>query len=1436
MLAGLLLVALSMEGRSAELSENVALGAPVKASAPTWGSLSPATLTDGNPATFTHPIAGSGTLGYYFEIDLGRAHALDRVLIRNRNDGCCVDRLTRYAVELYADAQGEPGRLNWSADVRADGSNSGVGGIDTIRASSNPTGIFTGRFLRIVNRSGLGYSPQVAEVEVYGAPPPVIRSFTADEDVLSQGQSTVLSWDLANAAGARIDPGVGPVSASSGFATIQPSASTIYTLTATNAAGANTATVAIGVDVALSPPMLTEFMAANVRTLEDEDGDSSDWIELANPNAYGLRLEGYHLTDDPLVKAKWQLPNARIPAKGHLLVFASGKDRRDPAGELHTDFKLGAAGDYLALVDRDGATVLGQFPATYPATREYPPQLEDVSYGVAEGGMEGYFRPATPKAMNRSAYEGVVGEVRFGPGRGFYEGSATVTLTTSTPGAQIRYTLNGSAPTTNTGAIFTQPFVLTNTTVVRAIAHKPGWAPADVATHTYLFLSNVVKSTVMRTSITTHATYGPQMRAALRDLPSISLVTSAAVNGTSETPSSFEWIDPDGVRGTQAECGARLYGGAFTYFEKSSFRLYFRSEYGDAKLRYPLFEGFGNGIAPVDRFDQLELRNGSHDMRDRGFYMANIYTDDIMKEMGRLNPHGRFVHLYLNGNYWGVYHLRERWGASMHSEYLGGAKEDYESINGNWNVGGWADPGTPYDGDGSTWATLKQRRSNYKLAKELLDVPEFIDYMLMWMFGGSEDEYRCVGPAGPGSGFKFYLNDADGWFCGSYYCAAGDRTVRDSPGHKAGDGPGSLFSMLFAEGDPDYRALLADRIHAALFNNGPLTAPRNIARLDERCAQIERAFYAEAARWLYLHPSDWASRRDQVRRDWLPTRTAQALAQWRNAGFYPRLDAPTAASEEKPGGGRLVRILPPAGKTALYTLNGGDPRLPGGAISPEARTASGGANSETLIRAGASWRWFTDAAGLGASDLVAGHPNWSAANWKHPDFIDGGWRVGAAQLGFGEGDEATVIPSGNGTTPFISSYFRHAFNAQEPGEILSLTLHLKRDDGAIVYLNGVQIASSSMPAGVATGTTYGIADSDDGASFQVIPVSAAPLREGRNVIAVELHQTANTSDASFDLRLEAGRPAAGTTPPVIAQNAVLRTRAKDGADWSALNEQFFQVGETAVAPGDLVISELHYNPPGADDTEFLELLNRSSRAVNLRGARFTSGIRFSFPDNRDVLLVPGERLTLVKDLLRFQRLHGLAIRVGGVYFGNLNNAGEEVALSGPGGETLCSTRYAPANPWPAAANGGGQSLVLAFPWLGSSNPFAWRASVEPGGSPSSGDSSPLAGNPLADADQDGTPAVVEHALGTSDNDPLSGPGSVTTQITGDGMFTLTFPRRLAADDFRLVVESSSDLAQWGEASFLSSRPIGPGLVEETWGVPLEPAGARFVRLSLMANP
>jgi len=120
---------------------------------------------------------------------------------------------------------------------------------------------------------------------------------------------------------------------------------------------------------------ITEFMASNTHTLLDEDGDSSDWIEIQNTASTNVNLLNWYLADKPSNLTKWAFPSTNLPAGNFMIVFASNKNRRTAGKPLHTNFKLSADGEYLALVMPDGVTIATQFSPTFP------PQLPDVSYG-----------------------------------------------------------------------------------------------------------------------------------------------------------------------------------------------------------------------------------------------------------------------------------------------------------------------------------------------------------------------------------------------------------------------------------------------------------------------------------------------------------------------------------------------------------------------------------------------------------------------------------------------------------------------------------------------------------------------------------------------------------------------------------------------------------------------------------------------------------------------------------------------------------------------------------------------------------------------------------------------------------------------------------------------------------------------------------------------
>ena len=143
--------------------------------------------------------------------------------------------------------------------------------------------------------------------------------------------------------------------------------------------------------------IISEFLAVNDKGLKDADGDHTDWIELYNAGDATVDLAGWALTDDSEALVKWMFPAVKIEAGGYLLVFASGKNRAKPDGELHANFKLGAGGEYLGLVKPDGQTVVHHF------VMKYPKQRDDVSYGV----------PTSWKPSRASSTSVIAGQVFF---------------------------------------------------------------------------------------------------------------------------------------------------------------------------------------------------------------------------------------------------------------------------------------------------------------------------------------------------------------------------------------------------------------------------------------------------------------------------------------------------------------------------------------------------------------------------------------------------------------------------------------------------------------------------------------------------------------------------------------------------------------------------------------------------------------------------------------------------------------------------------------------------------------------------------------------------------------------------------------------------------------------------------------------------------------
>ena len=232
--------------------------------------------------------------------------------------------------------------------------------------------------------------------------------------------------------------------------------------------------------------VITEFMADNDATLADEDGDFSDWIELHNSGTAPVDLEGWFLFDDS-EGFGWRFPGFVLGAGDYVVVFASGKDRALAGGELHTSFRLDSSGEYLGLYQPDRSSVAFEFAP------EFPVQREDYSYGFETRGgaiLENlfYFDSPTPGTANGVGLQGFVSDVVLSRDSGFYEQPFEVTLETETPGAVIRYTLDGSAPSQEDGLVYVGPVEVTDTTILRSAAFLDGYEASYFDTRTYIFI------------------------------------------------------------------------------------------------------------------------------------------------------------------------------------------------------------------------------------------------------------------------------------------------------------------------------------------------------------------------------------------------------------------------------------------------------------------------------------------------------------------------------------------------------------------------------------------------------------------------------------------------------------------------------------------------------------------------------------------------------------------------------------------------------------------------------------------------------------------------------------------------------------------------------------------------------------------------------------
>lgn len=702
-------------------------------------------------------------------------------------------------------------------------------------------------------------------------------------------------------------------------------------------------------------PRFNEIVTAN-DSFESADGSTPDWIELFNPSAAeSVDLTNWALTDDPTRPQKWVFPaGTTMGPLTYLLVFASGSGVSS-GGEVHTNFSLSRSDEYLALVDPAGMTVEFFNPI--------PTVAADDSWGIDSAGVAAYFQDPTPGATNTASSAGLLADVVAVPGRGFFSQPINVTLTSGDANATIRYTTDGSAPTESRGTVYAGPIPIAATSIIRAFSYRNDWVSSPPVTHTFIFADDVPDQSRMIESVVSGNR--ANIEAAIGSIPVISLVSNVSP-GTprftfppERSATTVEMIFPDGTEGFQVDAGTYESGGTSVAYPKDSLRLVFGDEWGESELDYPIFAGTDNAESPAtDSFKRLTLRTGSHDSGvyqrvtapHRAFVRARLH-DEAMLDLGHVNTHGRFVNLFINGQYWGQYHLREHFDDHFMASYFGGDNTEYVGVN----------RGIVSTGEGPAWNQALAAATSWATYSQFVDPVAYVDWMLVNEYGGNTwdlritQNWRAAGPSSDPSDTKFIFQSSDP-----------DIALVSTTARTSFPGPGGSWQALIAEQDPDFVALVNDRINELLTGDGALTTAASRARLDKLTAQIDQSIHSESARWNWMTKAELTTALNWFSTTLFEERPANLINLLGASGLVSPLAPPTFAANGDVVAHSSIAVSNPNNSGAVVaTLDGSDPRLPGGGVSATAFEIAGSLTVDhdqlvtARIRDGATWSALT---------------------------------------------------------------------------------------------------------------------------------------------------------------------------------------------------------------------------------------------------------------------------------------------------------------------------------------------------------------------------------------------------------------------------------------------------------------------------------------------
>ena len=498
-----------------------------------------------------------------------------------------------------------------------------------------------------------------------------------------------------------------------------------------------------------------------------------------------------------------------------------------------------------------------------------------------------------------------VAQPQFSKPHGLYDGGSLTVAISGDAAAKIFYTTDGSTPTT-ASAKYTAPLTIQKTTILRAI-EQIGDSLSPVGTASYIFVNSVLNQSnnpagypaewgyytdvnrweraiadyEMDQEMTSNPTLRPKIIEGLKQLPILSIVSDkdnffshendpdrggiyiftgppvgdATGHGWTR-PTSVELFGGPQQHDLSTSCGIRLHGGHGRLAEKNpkhSFRLVFKEQYGPKTLRYPLY-----GEDQPSKFDQLVLRchfgnawqHWGEGNREKAQYTRDVWVRRMQRRIGRTSVNAIYAHLFLNGMYWGIYNIAERVDDQFGKDHLGGKKEDIDVVKIEEDGGNHieAAEGTLDVWEQMTSAVAKAgSEEGYAKLDSLLDIDNFIDYMLINQYAGNTDWdhhnwyaiRRHNSDEKTSTGFQFLCWDSEIVF----------ENVRENnlTKNNGGSCPTGMFHSLLQ--NPTFAKKYQRRAKELLADDGFLGQQSVVNLWDSLYHTIDKAIYCEAARW-----------------------------------------------------------------------------------------------------------------------------------------------------------------------------------------------------------------------------------------------------------------------------------------------------------------------------------------------------------------------------------------------------------------------------------------------------------------------------------------------------------------------------------------------------------------------------------------------------------